>query len=370
MLIGFSSTFPCVPFLEDNYTCIEEVVSDSSFGDFLFLAISHFSHRTLRDWIMQFSARDLLLSHCYCDDNAHLAFMSSCILQFSHSHTKFTRPLGKTTYAYSSDLDFFSSSAPLRSPLVSFRHVFQKTEVSSSSHLAPSPRLSSLHKLPHMDKIDDCIAKGDITVLITLCEELELTAAVRVPFSSRSSQGRGGASSSATQGSSSSDTLDPTVYAILQAAHLIQNDFPAARYVVKRTPRAAAETEEFKAVTTVATHLWNRDFPSAYSAMQSAQWSPPLLSLIERLRVSVQERIMKLLGASYESISLVDVAALLGLGSPAEVVDLAAKSGWEVDTDGGWLIPQTTKGARNAADGPALDELESLTKLVLHLEGL
>ncbi|KND04010.1 uncharacterized protein SPPG_01457 [Spizellomyces punctatus DAOM BR117] len=217
-----------------------------------------------------------------------------------------------------------------------------------------------------MDEIYQCISKGDIPQLIALAEDLELRNSLVL---SSPMDGPAGAVPSGNE---------PSLYSVLQLAHLIQNDLPAARLVAKRTPRDQ-QTPEFAAVTTVASHLWNRDLPSVYSAMASTQWSSILEVLVLRLRNAVQERTFALIANSYESISAVDAAALLGLGAPAEAMELAAKSGWDVDQAGGWLRPPGAKGDLRqhqglangkslSAQGPGLEDVGSLAKMIVHLE--
>ncbi|KAI9098145.1 COP9 signalosome [Phlyctochytrium arcticum] len=212
-----------------------------------------------------------------------------------------------------------------------------------------------------MDQVQEALTAGDIGRLIKACQEAELDLCWNALV---------------ILDQPAYTITEPNIYVLLQLAHLIENNIPLARFVAKRAPQEA-QTPELNAVTNIGIKLFEDNVPGAYQAIKSFEWSQPVAPLVDRLRIALQERMFALLEMAYDSISIKDTTALLGLGSAEETIELAQQGGWTVASTGGWLYPPPEKrlsyqgpkpGQYDNSQRPGLSYLDNLSNIVLNLE--
>ncbi|KAJ3024079.1 COP9 signalosome complex subunit 8 [Thoreauomyces humboldtii] len=245
-----------------------------------------------------------------------------------------------------------------------------------------------------MDPIFQSIATRDIHTLVALCETAEhdyaLASLDTFPAVSQSSasaslaEGTSGSPSSPThtnepaQPNDSQQTpllSDPNIYTLLQLAHLIQHDYPSARFVAKRAP-FASHTPELLAATEVASRLWAEDPQcSVFEAMDAFAWSEPTGVLVQMLRDAERQRQLALMERAYVSVRIAVVAGRLGMQAE-EVEALISGRGWKFDDAHAMPPPlpvlgvSTEANSVEAAPGPGLDELANLSRMIVHMESL
>ncbi|RKO89827.1 COP9 signalosome [Blyttiomyces helicus] len=220
-----------------------------------------------------------------------------------------------------------------------------------------------------MSSITECIQRGDMPSLAALCEDKELTAAVASVGVNSIAPGHSTSAAPSTSGPDPTSRLcDPSIYVYLLLAHMILNDLPAARSLVRRVP-PHAQVREFTALADAASHLWARDLPAFHAVLASSeaaiQWSSPhVAALVERLAVAVRDRTLALLARAYTSVSIADAAALLGW-AVADVPARVAQLGWEIN--GEWVVPKAAP-AQKLAKSPGLVQMAGIADVVIHLE--
>ncbi|KAK1943434.1 COP9 signalosome complex subunit 8 [Phytophthora citrophthora] len=173
--------------------------------------------------------------------------------------------------------------------------------------------------------------------------------------------------------------LSPDFYASYLLVVLLAKDLNDARFLWKRIPNEMKQThEELRNVWEVGKALWQRNLAAAYVAMDY-DWSPSLQGLVEALKTSTRENAAELLSISYSTVSINDVALALGFSRHEDAQHLmsvlfdccadCSSLGWEVSTADQLILP---KPLANVRRGPStvvdLDQLDTLSKTVLHLE--
>ncbi|OWZ20184.1 COP9 signalosome complex subunit [Phytophthora megakarya] len=169
--------------------------------------------------------------------------------------------------------------------------------------------------------------------------------------------------------SSAESTLSPDFYASYLLVVLLAKSLNDARFLWKRIPVEMKQTsEELCNVWEVGKALWERNLAAAYAAMDY-DWSPSLQGLIEALKTSTREGTAELLSLAYSTISVSDVALALGFARHEDALQYCSSLGWDVSTADQLILP---KPLGNVRRGPStvvdLDQLDTLSKTVLHLE--
>ncbi|TYZ68568.1 hypothetical protein PybrP1_006095 [[Pythium] brassicae (nom. inval.)] len=182
-------------------------------------------------------------------------------------------------------------------------------------------------------------------------QELELVAQAAAP---------------AGEGAAPPSALTPTFYASFLLVLLLAEDLNGARFLWKRIPATLkSESETLCKTWGIGKALWQRDFAAAYNAMDQP-WPQELQALVELLRASTRESTAELLSAAYSTISTHDAAQALGFAQPNDLLEYCASLQWEVDTAEQFVRPKARSPARRDTTG--LEQLETLSKYVLHLE--
>ncbi|ETK82624.1 hypothetical protein F441_12274 [Phytophthora nicotianae CJ01A1] len=225
----------------------------------------------------------------------------------------------------------------------------------------------------HAASSDRETARKLVQQLKSVSEELELVAA--------------------TATSSPHSALSPDLYASYLLVVLLSKNLNDARFLWKRIPIEIKQmSEELRNVWEVSKALWQRNLAAAYAAMDY-DWSPSLQELVEALKTSTREDAAELLSLAYSAVSVGDAALALGFVRHEDAVQcefchsnqlyhaawcihvlyMAATDcsslGWEVSTADQLILP---KPLANVRRGPStvvdLDQLDTLSKTVLHLE--
>jgi len=137
----------------------------------------------------------------------------------------------------------------------------------------------------------------------------------------------------------SSDGVATTeVYAKLMACYLLENDLCSAKFLWKRAPAAAKETEgALAALWAVGQKLWTKDSLGVYVALRR-EWPEYLQPAVGQLEGVIRERALSLVSRAYTSITLSDLSALVGLPTE-EAAKLATERGWVAEGD--MVLPRT-----------------------------
>ncbi|ETK82625.1 hypothetical protein, variant [Phytophthora nicotianae CJ01A1] len=201
----------------------------------------------------------------------------------------------------------------------------------------------------HAASSDRETARKLVQQLKSVSEELELVAA--------------------TATSSPHSALSPDLYASYLLVVLLSKNLNDARFLWKRIPIEIKQmSEELRNVWEVSKALWQRNLAAAYAAMDY-DWSPSLQELVEALKTSTREDAAELLSLAYSAVSVGDAALALGFVRHEDAVQYCSSLGWEVSTADQLILP---KPLANVRRGPStvvdLDQLDTLSKTVLHLE--
>ncbi|KAJ8958872.1 hypothetical protein NQ318_019639 [Aromia moschata] len=131
----------------------------------------------------------------------------------------------------------------------------------------------------------------------------------------------------------------PQVYSQLLALYLYQNDLCNAKYLWKRIPQSVkASTPELANIWAVGQHMWKRDFPAIYKALEAVTWSDTVGPIMKQVQDISRSRAVDLISQAYSSIHLDTVSAMSGL--PPEVcIPACAERGWKYDADTRMIHP-------------------------------
>ncbi|KAJ3040335.1 COP9 signalosome complex subunit 8 [Rhizophlyctis rosea] len=272
-----------------------------------------------------------------------------------------------------------------------------------------------------MDIVQNLIQNQDFASLTTLLEDWELEGYTR--YSNTPSQTSHTSSSPTATSATHPSITQPaplrltTLLPLLLCTYLIQNDLPAARALIKRTPLQFRQNiPDFGPLVDIFNKLWNRDIPAVYPLLSAATatngqgegddssmkvetesssgagnsasttqhtWDATLTPLILALRQAIQNLTFRLLGRAYESLPASAAATYLGVPSASEMEPPLAQAGWSVDQQDGdeskhWLFPPApgvtaasdasgAAAAGKSGEGTGVGELTNLTKFVVHL---
>ncbi|CEG40216.1 cop9 signalosome complex subunit 8 [Plasmopara halstedii] len=141
-----------------------------------------------------------------------------------------------------------------------------------------------------------------------------------------------------------------------------------ARFLWKRIPiEIKQSSEELRNIWEVGKALWQRNFAAAYAAMDY-DWSPSLQGLVEALKISTRDDVAELLSQAYSTISISDVALALGFTRHENAIHYCSSLGWEVSVENQLILPKPLANVCRKPSNVDLDQLDILSKAVLHLE--
>ncbi|KAF5297675.1 hypothetical protein FQA39_LY12006 [Lamprigera yunnana] len=123
---------------------------------------------------------------------------------------------------------------------------------------------------------------------------------------------------------------------------------------------------ELGSIWAVGQHMWKRDFPSIYKALNAVTWSDSVAEIMKILQDKVRSRAIDLIQQAYSSITLDMVVGMTGL--PKEIVATACvERGWSVETDT-HIIHPIRCNVQSSGDTSSEDQLYKLTEFVSFLE--
>ncbi|XP_066962144.1 LOW QUALITY PROTEIN: COP9 signalosome complex subunit 8 [Macrobrachium rosenbergii] len=156
------------------------------------------------------------------------------------------------------------------------------------------------------------------------------------------------------------------VYEQLLTIYLLQNDLTGAKFLWKRIPASTkSATPELALIWEVGQHLWKRDLPGVYSALNQ-DWSPTVKDMMKALHDNVRQRAIDLVARAYTSISADDFAQLFGKN--VEEAVLAAKGfGWGYDEPTHMILPSPRVPPPHTPT-PSEEQLRRLADYVSFLE--
>ncbi|KAJ8916305.1 hypothetical protein NQ315_016446 [Exocentrus adspersus] len=159
----------------------------------------------------------------------------------------------------------------------------------------------------------------------------------------------------------------PQLYEQLLAIYLYQNDLCNAKYLWKRIPQSVkASTPELANIWAVGQHMWKRDFPAIYKALNSVTWSETVAQIMKQVQDVVRNRAVDLISQAYSSITLDTVSAMTGL-LPDICIPACMERGWMVEVDTRIVHP-VRHNLENLGHTSSEDQLYKLTDFVSFLE--
>ncbi|CAH0520335.1 unnamed protein product [Peronospora belbahrii] len=202
----------------------------------------------------------------------------------------------------------------------------------------------------HANASDRDTAQDLVQKLKNVSEELELVAAAATPLVQATA-------------------LSPEFYASYLLLVLLSRNLNDARFLWKRIAIETKErSEELQNVWEIGKALWKRNLAAAYGAMDY-DWSPLLQGLVESLKTSTRENTAELLCLAYSSISITDVALALGFARHEDALHYCLSLNWNVSEEDQLVWPKSMASVRRShAAGVDLAQLDTLSKMVLHLE--
>ncbi|KAL7683974.1 putative proteasome component (PCI) domain, COP9 signalosome, subunit CSN8 [Plasmopara halstedii] len=162
--------------------------------------------------------------------------------------------------------------------------------------------------------------------------------------------------------------LTSDLYASYLLIVLLSKNLNDARFLWKRIPiEIKQSSEELRNIWEVGKALWQRNFAAAYAAMDY-DWSPSLQGLVEALKISTRDDVAELLSQAYSTISISDVALALGFTRHENAIHYCSSLGWEVSVENQLILPKPLANVCRKPSNVDLDQLDILSKAVLHLE--
>jgi len=140
-----------------------------------------------------------------------------------------------------------------------------------------------------------------------------------------------------------SNGIPPTlVYERLLAIYLLQNDFHNAKLLWRRIPASVKLTEsDLDAIWTIGQKVSQSDFAGIYMALRRP-WINNT-KLMDRMLEVTRRRAVELIAKAYESITLSNLATLLGTPEGEETKAAALDLNWVVD--GEMAFPKSNRVA-------------------------
>eukprot|EP00793_Prasinoderma_coloniale_P005457 PRCOL_00004865-RA len=186
----------------------------------------------------------------------------------------------------------------------------------------------------------------DFSALATLCSEAELEGAAAAP-----------------------SPAAPNAYAPLRAAHvlayLLAGDVSNARFVLRRAPQAARESDaDLRAAWELGVAMEGGDTVCAQRILASHGWSASMKPLAEAVAEALRERTLALIGQAYTTIALGKCVEALGLPE-ADCAERCTAAGWRVDGASGSVHVERRAAPSDHAVG--IESLKSLSEYVVSL---
>ena len=159
---------------------------------------------------------------------------------------------------------------------------------------------------------------------------------------------------------------DPHIYSQLLAIYLLEDNLTSAKFLWKRIPLIVKRSHaEISQVWDVGLKLWQRDFKGVHQYLQK-EWSDPLKPIMAALSDAIRKRALLLVQRAYSSISVDNLAGLLGM-SVREAIDAVVAEGWRADPDTRMVVPKLAVPMELAAV-PSERQLARLTDFATFLE--
>ncbi|XP_076041629.1 COP9 signalosome subunit 8 isoform X2 [Oratosquilla oratoria] len=161
--------------------------------------------------------------------------------------------------------------------------------------------------------------------------------------------------------------VPPThIYEQLLAIYLFQKDLTGAKFLWKRIPsNAKSGSTELGNIWAVGEHLWRRDLPGVYKAL-NREWSNNVKEIMQAVFEKTRQRAVELVGRAYTSIRAEDFAQLVGM-TEEEAVKAAQGYGWGFDEATRMILP-TPPTTPPQQPVPSDEQLKRLTDYIAFLE--
>lgn len=186
----------------------------------------------------------------------------------------------------------------------------------------------------------------DFSALATLCSEAELEGAAAAP-----------------------SPAAPNAYAPLRAAHvlayLLAGDVSNARFVLRRAPQAARESDaDLRAAWELGVAMEGGDTVCAQRILASHGWSASMKPLAEAVAEALRERTLALIGQAYTTIALGKVR----VHAVASFADVALEC-WPTLADSRRVLPRFLMQCVEALGLPEADCAERCTAAGWRVDG-
>mmetsp|Transcript_15113 Transcript_15113/g.20857 ORF Transcript_15113/g.20857 Transcript_15113/m.20857 type:complete len:203 (+) Transcript_15113:236-844(+) len=156
-------------------------------------------------------------------------------------------------------------------------------------------------------------------------------------------------------------------YALHMFGYLINKDLESARFLWKRTPKSAIESNpEIKMVWRITQCLFLQDYQLLYEALRLHPWSKLCATTAAFFLAKFESDTVTLLTSVYTTVSLADAAKFIG--RPAgDAAEFFKNLGWQLDATSMMLTVQKPVVQNDYCSNPI--QLQELTQYVVHLEG-
>ncbi|XP_076041628.1 COP9 signalosome subunit 8 isoform X1 [Oratosquilla oratoria] len=139
-----------------------------------------------------------------------------------------------------------------------------------------------------------------------------------------------------------------------------------AKFLWKRIPsNAKSGSTELGNIWAVGEHLWRRDLPGVYKAL-NREWSNNVKEIMQAVFEKTRQRAVELVGRAYTSIRAEDFAQLVGM-TEEEAVKAAQGYGWGFDEATRMILP-TPPTTPPQQPVPSDEQLKRLTDYIAFLE--
>ncbi|XP_062515629.1 COP9 signalosome complex subunit 8-like isoform X2 [Corticium candelabrum] len=187
--------------------------------------------------------------------------------------------------------------------------------------------------------MEELIRIGNFEQVAAYCEQLEIEAPLGV--------------------------TSPDVYGTLLAVYLVQNDINNARFLWKRIPEKLKKSNgELALLWSIGQKLWKRDYPGVHVALNQS-WPPHIQPIMTALKDQFHRNVFDLIARAYDSISIQDMASMLGV--TAERAAQAVEAGWRVSAATGVVRPKK-KVHESVTGTESHQQLAAMTEYVAFLE--
>ncbi|KAJ5079746.1 hypothetical protein M0811_04056 [Anaeramoeba ignava] len=148
--------------------------------------------------------------------------------------------------------------------------------------------------------------------------------------------------------------------------YLITNDTIGARFLYKRLPTEIKKTKVIDKLWELTKIMWNSESGGMLEIIPSINnfhWPDELKNLINILLEEIRQRMLKLIGSGYSTISISSLTMYLGL-TDVDALSIVKPLGWKVTKD--FVYPQPIPKPKKVEEKK--DSLVDLTQFIMAFE--